>query len=314
MSRAATWASTVQETALLSAGLRHFVLARTEGGDYPAFSPGSHITLGLEAAGRRWRNAYSLVSPPGRRDRLGIIVRRVAHSRGGSEHMHERLRPGDAVEVSGPINLFPINRTARRHLMLSAGIGVTPFLTYLPALLEENTPFALHHVSRPEDLDAFHRLLTPQFGPSVTVHSGRGTLDLDQVLRDEGLGTHLSVCGPEAFMTDVMGRAGRLGWPSAKIHREAFTAPAGGAAFLAELRDGRRIQVAPEMSLLEALEDAGVDAPSLCRGGACGQCRVGVLAGVPEHRDHVLDDRERARGDCILTCVSRARGTLVLDL
>jgi hypothetical protein len=40
-----------------------------------------------------------------------------------------------------------------------------------------------------------------------------------------------------------------------------------------------------------------------------------VLAGTPDHRDSLLTDEERAAGDVMMICVSRARSDrLVLDL
>jgi hypothetical protein len=40
-----------------------------------------------------------------------------------------------------------------------------------------------------------------------------------------------------------------------------------------------------------------------------------VLSGAVEHRDFVLSDEERAKGDTMMVCVSRAvDGHLVLDL
>lgn len=47
--------------------------------------------------------------------------------------------------------------------------------------------------------------------------------------------------------------------------------------------------------MLEAIEAAGVDAPYLCRGGACGRCELEVLYtdGVLDHHDHYLSDEER---------------------
>jgi ferredoxin len=80
-------------------------------------------------------------------------------------------------------------------------------------------------------------------------------------------------------------------------------------------RAGLTVDVGPDQSLLEALEDAGLDPPCLCRGGACGQCKLPVLQGEPDHRDHFLTQEERARGDVIMTCVSRAQSDLlVLDI
>ena len=70
-----------------------------------------------------------------------------------------------------------------------------------------------------------------------------------------------------------------------------------------------------EQTMLEALEAAGVDAPSLCRGGACGVCLIPVKEGTPEHRDHYLGEAERAAGTCVMPCVSRSKSAvLVLDI
>uniref|UniRef100_UPI0012FEE2B3 2Fe-2S iron-sulfur cluster-binding protein n=1 Tax=Macromonas nakdongensis TaxID=1843082 RepID=UPI0012FEE2B3 len=93
-------------------------------------------------------------------------------------------------------------------------------------------------------------------------------------------------------------------------------ASAGGNAFEAVLhKSGLRLRVAEDESLLEALERAGVAAPCLCRGGACGVCITPVLDGEPEHRDHCLSPAERASGRLIMPCVSRARSPqLVLDI
>ena len=316
MTAIAGWPSRIAAIDVLSPGLRRFALERDDGGEYPAASAGAHVVVTLTGHARSWKNAYSLVSPPDQRRRLEIVVRRVPGSRGGSLHMHDRLQPDDAVTVTGPVSLFPLHRPARRHLMIAGGIGLTPFLSYLPVLRREGLAFSLHQNCRPEDAPAFETLLAPHVGPEIVLHRSRASLDLPALLSAEGLGTHLYVCGPDGFMQAVTAAARAAGWPAAKLHLETFGAPAGGAPFVAVLaRSDRRIPVGAEQSLLEALEAAGVDAPSLCRGGACGQCRVRVLDGRPEHRDHVLDGTERARGDAIMTCVSRAVGeTLVLDL
>jgi ferredoxin len=76
------------------------------------------------------------------------------------------------------------------------------------------------------------------------------------------------------------------------------------------------ITVGEQESLLEAMERAGVDAPYLCRGGACGQCETQVIDydGNFIHRDHWLEADEHASGKKIMPCVSRFEGnTLVLD-
>jgi ferredoxin len=88
------------------------------------------------------------------------------------------------------------------------------------------------------------------------------------------------------------------------------------AAFEVELaRKGITVSVTKDKSVLQAVNEAGVEVLSSCRQGTCGTCETGVLSGEPDHRDSVLDDDERAVGDCMFICVSRSRGDrLVLDL
>jgi ferredoxin len=111
--------------------------------------------------------------------------------------------------------------------------------------------------------------------------------------------------------------AAELGWPRESIHFEEFITPASGKPFEVKLAVSNKvIQVGEQQSLLEAIEAAGVDAPYLCRGGACGQCETDVIGydGKFLHHDHWLDDKERTSGKKIMPCVSRFEGkTLVLD-
>ena len=70
-----------------------------------------------------------------------------------------------------------------------------------------------------------------------------------------------------------------------------------------------------DRSILSVVEEAGVPVLSSCGEGTCGTCETSVLDGVPDHRDSVLDARQRAAGDCMMICVSRScTSRLVLDL
>jgi ferredoxin len=68
-------------------------------------------------------------------------------------------------------------------------------------------------------------------------------------------------------------------------------------------------------SILEAVRRAGLEVPDACRDGCCGACETRVLEGEPDHRDGLLTVEERAFGETMMICVSRARTPrLVLDL
>lgn len=297
----------------ISASIKRIAFAAADGAALPTGAAGAHIMLTIPGPARDWKNAYSLVSAPDDHEKYEIIVRRVAKSRGGSAWLHDHAQIGQAIDISLPVNLFPIARNAQKHLLLSAGIGITPFLSYLPVLQAENAAYEWHHCGKQEDAEAFAALLPAQ--KTVTLHTSRNTLNLPALFARQKLNTHVYICGPAEFMDVAAAAAAKLGFPDPKIHKESFGGATGGAPFRVRLaRAGLTLDVGPEDSLLDAMESAGLNPPCLCRGGACGECELPVLEGIPDHHDHYLSDAKRASGTAIMTCVSRAKTPeLVLD-
>lgn len=308
----------VREVTQLAPSLKRFSFEPAHGGLFPTPPAGGHVLLTLRDGGRVMKNAYSLVSPPAERARYDIIVRQVAQSRGGSAFLHRQVKPGDVLEMGNPVSLFPLMATAKKHLLIGGGIGITPLLSFLPELTARAARFELHQLAATDEAAVFERLLAPfAAGEQIRVHAGgRAAFDLAGLLARQPLGTHLYVCGPHSLMDAVAGTAAALGWPWGKIHKESFGGNVSGLPFRAVLaKSGIEVEVGETQTLLEAIEAAGIDPPCLCRGGACGECLTPVVEGEVEHRDDFLSDAEKADGRLIMTCVSRARGPrLVIDL
>ncbi len=75
------------------------------------------------------------------------------------------------------------------------------------------------------------------------------------------------------------------------------------------------LTVQPDQSILQVLQDAGVDVPYSCSEGICGTCLTKVKEGEPEHWDMYLTPEEQEQGDCMMVCISRSKSPrLVLDL
>jgi len=296
--------------------IRQFSLARLDGGLLPAFSAGSHVIVRTGSESGAARNAYSLLGPPGDRTRYRIAVRRAETSRGGSRAMHERVGIGTRLDITPPVNLFPLDKRGRRHVLIAAGVGVTPFMAYLHELAASQAAFEMHYAVRSaEHAEYGHRAqaICPQ-QVRIYLRSNGNRIDPARILADQPLGTHVYVCGPTRLTEETLDAARRAGWPDNRVHVERFASPPGGEAFDVLLaRSGMRVHVPPETSLLEALEAAGVEAPSLCRGGACGQCETTVLEcdGRLVHHDIFLTQEERAAERKIMPCVSRAVGRLL---
>lgn len=311
----------VAEITELSPDVRAFDLVPLNGTPLPAFSPGSHIVVHVPGEDRVRRNPYSLASSPWDPARYRIAVRRIEEGRGGSLGMHERVRWGDVLEIEAPHNLFAPDRAATRHVLVAGGIGITPFVSYAHALLREDVPFELHYAFRAPEHAALLDDLTevcPEALRTYVDEDGTALLaGLHERLTDQPLGTHLSVCGPAPLMDAVLGLARELGWPESRLHLERFALDEGPRRpFSVRLRSTDEvIDVPEELTLLEALEERGIEIPYLCRQGVCGECRTPVVSGTPDHRDDYLTADERAAGDALMPCVSRcARGPLVLDL
>jgi ferredoxin-NADP reductase len=299
--------------------ITRFRFVAQDGGPLPAFSGGSHVVVEMDDHGTRRLNPYSLMSDPEDTSGYEISVRRDDQGRGGSLYMHTHVRAGMQMVLSHPMNLFPLDGRAKKHLMIAGGIGITPFLAQIQQLTHFGGRFELHYATRNAGLCAYGADLKAAHGDRVHLYYDDDgmVIDLKTLLTRQPIGTHLYVCGPKGMLTWVRGAAALAGWPTGAVHFEEFLAPGSGDVFTAELaQSGKTITVGTHQSLLEAMEAAGVDAPYLCRGGACGQCETAVLRcdGTLLHRDHWLSAEEQAEGQKIMPCVSRFEGkTLVLD-
>ena len=301
--------------------VKRFRFERSDGEAMPIFSGGAHIIVSMRDGSVLRRNPYSLMSSPEDTGGYEISVLRVENSRGGSAFLHEKLKEGDALTLSQPVNLFAFDQRGRKHVMMAGGIGITPFIAMMDQMEREGRAFELHYAVRTRSHGAYWKELQQRYGAHrVKVYCDEEKLFIPAatVLENQPLGTHLYVCGPGGMINGVLGTARSMGWPKQNLHSEEFLAPPPGKKFQAILtRSGTTIDVAAHQSILEAVEAAGIDAPYLCRGGACGQCETAVVScdGELEHNDHFLEPEDKASGRKIMICVSRNEGNSVtLDL
>jgi ferredoxin-NADP reductase len=303
-------------------GIKSFELTGLGGKGLPAFTPGAHINVHVDHETVR---QYSLCNDPDRRGRYRIAVRRAPDSRGGSQALHERVQVGDRLVIEAPRNHFPLERGARHHVLVAAGIGVTPLIGMAQALQRQGKSYELHYFTRSIEHAAFHdELSQPRFNGRVNFHYAVEPERLRELLRrvlaERPEGHHLYLCGPRRFMEVVEETvAGR--WPAESIHVEHFSADPQAQAgpcvpFEVHLqRSQRTLDVPANKSIADVLCHHGINVVTSCRQGVCGTCLTGVIAGNCDHRDAFLSDKERKAGDKIMVCVSRARGDqIVLDL
>jgi len=285
------------------------------------YAPGAHVKFQLPAGER----SYSLIDfepvpHDGTPGSYRFAVSLEAESSGGSSHMHG-LKPGDEVEVSAPGNDFPLV-AGKPALLIAGGIGITPMISMATALAQAGTPFRFHYACRTSAAMAYREELEARFGEHLTLHFDdipETALDIAALAGSVGADEHVYVCGPKGMIEAVKSAMEAAGISQDRIHFELFTSAAeqsGDFAFEVEVHaTGEVFEVPPGKTIIEVLEAGGVDVMHDCLRGDCGICQTDIIDGIPDHRDVVLSDSEKAEGKVMQICVSRAKSArLVLDL
>ncbi len=292
----------------------------------PAFEPGAHIEVIVPAfdGSRELVRHYSLCNTSAEAHRYVIAVGRVDDGRGGSRAMHEHIRIGSRLSVKTPGNNFPLVHDARRYRFVAGGIGITPILSMIRWCESNQKDWTLLYCTRNRLRASFYETLRA-YGARVRFHfddeEGGKYPDLVREL-DVQEGSHVYCCGPQQLMHAVQKVCET--WPAGNVHFEWFSAPDApigdltlpDRAFEVVLRSsGRRLTVRANSSILETLEQAGVNVPFACREGLCGSCETRLCGGEADHRDYVLSAPAREAQKSIMICVSRASSAvLMLDI
>ncbi|WP_060498584.1 pyridoxamine 5'-phosphate oxidase family protein [Pseudomonas sp. NBRC 111133] len=206
------------------------------------FAPGQHVPVQVERDGEApLIRTYSLSSAPSD----GYLRISVKAQGPVSRHLHERIAPGDVLDVRPPMGSFTLDVQSRRPLVLiGAGVGITPLLAMLREQLSKAQTRHIHlfHGARSlADLPFRQELasLRQQAGGLLHIHRalsqpegqallGRdyefaGRLGIEQVKATLALDDYdFYLCGPGSFTQDLYEGLRGVHVPDARIHAEAF--------------------------------------------------------------------------------------------
>ncbi|MGY1550491.1 PDR/VanB family oxidoreductase [Microbacterium sp. A588] len=300
----------VSERTEVAAGVMALTLRSADGADLPMWNPGSHIDVHL---GKDLVRQYSLSGDPTDRSAWQIAVLREPQGRGGSAHMHDQVEVGTILAARGPRNHFTLE-PADSYVFIAGGIGITPILPMVREAQQRGASWRLYYGGRNLDSMGFRNDLEA-YGDRVKIlpQDTTGFLDLPTIL-DSASGATVYCCGPTSLLTAVEERAAER---DLELHTEHFRpkeideSPNTSIEVYLEMSDITLV-VPPDRSILELVEEAGIDVISSCREGTCGSCETPVLSGAPDHRDSLLSP---SICDAMMICVSRSKTPrIVLDL
>jgi ferredoxin-NADP reductase len=214
--------------------------------DWPGHRPGQHVDVRLTAVdGYQTERSYSIASPP-EDPTVAITVERIDDGE-VSPYLTEELRPGDPLELRGPIGGHFTWQTADGGplLLIAGGSGLAPLMAMLRhrnrrhstvearVLASARSPADLLYAAELSTLATadgliVDRTFTRGRPPGWTGFARRVDAEmLDAVGPDPARRPRIFVCGPSAFVERATELLVELGHDPLTIHTERF-GPTGG--------------------------------------------------------------------------------------
>jgi ring-1,2-phenylacetyl-CoA epoxidase subunit PaaE len=243
------------------------------------FTAGQYLTIKASIDDEEVRRAYSIYTAP-HEDQLGVSVKIVE---GGkmSTYLNKQVKKGDVLEVMRPdgrFTLITLQDTQRDHYFFAAGSGVTPVMSMIKSMLEQepkSTAYLLYG-NKDEDNIIFKDkidYLKEQYEGQIVVEmtlsqpktekSGgimgilgkkktswngqKGRIDSAKVARfvqenpPKSVHAEYYICGPGAMIETVQTTLMGNGVDKSNIHQEYFTSTDGGDSGVSQAADGAKL-------------------------------------------------------------------------
>lgn len=318
-----------------TADAHSLVLEPADGSGTVDYEPGQFVTVNVPSTREGGAaRSYSLCSSPHCEEQPKITVKRTADGY-GSNWICDNVTEGSVLEVLRPSGTFTPRSLDEDLLLLAGGSGVTPVMSILKSCLYAGSgSVTLLYANRDEQSVIFRdelAVLAKEFGERLNVvhwlESVQGLPSEPSIraLLAPYADRRVFLCGPGPFMDLSQEVLNGLGVPRERLTVEKFTSLQGnpfarpeepeesedtGPTSTVEVElDGETSTVTwpRNRRLLDALRDAGLDAPFSCREGACSACACVLLDGeVDLAHNEILDEQDLADG-LILACQATPR-------
>lgn len=286
------------------------------------FRAGQYVSIALDIGEAKLNKPYTIRSCP--KDALKgtytITVKRTAKGF-ASDYILDNWQVGTKVKLSAPLGEFYYQemRDAKNVVALAGGSGITPFYSMAAAIADGTEEFNLTilYGSRTKDAillgEELDAIAAASAGKVKIVHvlsdeecdgceKGFITAELIQKYAPDG-DYSVYLCGPKAMYKFMDAELPKLGLKGRRIRKELpgeygdptgdekYPKDAGGKTYQITVLirgEAQTVSCRADQTLLDALEKAGIRAPSHCRSGECGWCHSRLVSGdvyIPEDTD-----------------------------
>ncbi|MDB6027004.1 MAG: hypothetical protein JWM68_3227, partial [Verrucomicrobiales bacterium] len=235
-----------------------FYLAPHDGRPIPGFKPGQYLTFQLNVPFQTKPviRCYSISDAPRDDNHFRVTIKKalpprdVAGAQPGiaSSYFNDLLQEGDIIDVKAPGGVFFLDlKRATPVVLISGGVGITPMLSMMNALLNMGSKREIwfFHGARNSKEHIQKEYLEKVAAENENVHlfvsySGPAPTDVEgkdyqhkgyfsvSLLKDLLPSNHFEffICGPPKMMEDASIKLAEWGVPKNRINFEAFGAPA----------------------------------------------------------------------------------------
>ena len=299
-----------------------------------AFTAGQYLTVRTTVDGEELRRAYSICSSEKSGD-VKIAVKAIENGK-FSNYAYNSLQSGDTLEVAPPEGNFTLSTKSdqlKNYLAFTAGSGITPVLSMIKTVLEQEpkSTFTLVYGNKTADstifkteLDALAKKFIARFNIKYAFSqeeisgSLQGRIDkkaTNYIVREKF--NHLNfddvfLCGPEEMINEVSTTLKEDGFLKENINFELFVSSADtkdvssadGVSEITVLVDDEETTFTMDQkdTILAASLRHNLDAPYSCQGGVCSSCMCKVTEGTAIMTSNsILTDDEIEEG-LVLAC------------
>lgn len=232
-------ASIVRESSVINS----FILRPADGRPVMAHKPGQFLTFWFEIPGHSpVKRNYSISAAPNG-ETYRISVKREPQGL-ASGWLHDAAKIGTRLKVAAPAGEFFLDAHVERPVvLLSGGVGLTPMVAMLEALVESGTDVPVHYIHGTHDRTTHamreHVRSLAARGNAMRVTDFHQTpladevegrdFDIAGIITDEWLVASTTVaeasyyiCGPRPFLRHAVSTLSLAGVPANRIHYEFF--------------------------------------------------------------------------------------------
>ena len=339
-----------------------FYLKPQDGEPLPPYMPGQFLTFRLTMPEHPTpvMRTYSLSDSPNHRDYYRVSIKPLAAPADppglppglSSNYFHDHVQPGTRLCVKAPRGKFYLDPSDTTPVvLLSGGVGLTPMISMLNAIVESGSKRPVWFVHGTRDgrehaMGAHSRRMAVE-NANVNVHvsysqprpedsegsdyDSRGYVTIDllkRVLPPAAYDFYL--CGPTAFMKSLYNGLLEWGVPPSRVYYEFFgplsqlverTQPADRKATSSKTagefdvrfaKSGLTAKWDPTMeSILDLAEVHGLRPALSCRTGICHTCSSKLVEGQVEYVTEPLDLPDPG---CVLICCAQPKTDVVIEV